>query len=60
MTFVISEGGEDVSLVRSAKGDAHRQRELVPSKVVRLSKLEGGALGGEEDLRGIDIQNVGA
>lgn len=60
MVFVISEGGDDASLVRSTKGDAHRQRELVPSKVVRLSRLEGGALGGEEDLRGIDVQNVSA
>jgi hypothetical protein len=57
--FVSWEGGEDASLVRSTKGDAHRQREVVPSEVVFLSVFEDVALAGEEDFRNPNIRCTG-
>lgn len=51
-------GGEDASLVRSAKGDGHRQREVIPSKVVCFSIGEVDALSGEGDSRNPYIEIV--
>ena len=43
-------GNEDVSLVLSTRGDAHRQRGVVPSNVKCISRTEVEALSGVGDM----------
>jgi len=59
--FVMLEGGgnEDVSLVLSTRGDAHRQREVAPSNVKCISISEVEVRSGVGDRRNHDVLNGG-